>query len=355
VHLDWIESPEDDVNGYRVYRATASGGPYDPVGATAWPAFDDEDLTNGVVYHYVVTATDTRQESQPSQEASARPEAPAVLVAEVGYEPSSLSAECLLARGAGHRAELRGDGSAALQPSGPFDEETAARLRSEPDLIQWFGGAQKRPREGRPQCHWPPDPGPDCPEWIHATVELPPGHAPGSIDVSSLRLLGVAAAEPQYQEVVDTDGDGLTELRVRFRLNDLAPLLKVGVNPVAVTGHAGTSAVSGTSLITVSPLEADLRISPRTLNRRSKGNDILAVVTFASGVPADEADTCSIRLNDAVPVKRVLSSSGRDLLLKFDRSAVLGVLPTGSSVEVRVSGTLHGLWFEGVDRIKVKD
>jgi hypothetical protein len=338
VWLDWNASPEDDVTGYHVYRATTSGGPYDFVGTTVLPELDDGGLTNSVVYYYVVTALDARQESLPSQEAAARPEAPAVLVAEVRYEPSSLTAECLLARGGGHRAELRGDRSAALRPNVPNSVE---RARGNADPGQ--------------QCHWPPQPGPECPEWIYATVELPPGHAPESIDLLSLRLLGVASADPQYQEYVDIDGDGLTELRARFHLDDLAPLLSVGVNHVTLTGHAGASDLTGTNIIAVSALATDLRISPRTLNRRSNGNDILAELTFASGLPADQVDVSSIRLNDTVPAERILSSSGRKLHIKFDRAAVLGVLPTGESVEVRVTGTLHGLPFEGVDFIRVID
>jgi hypothetical protein len=54
-----------------------------------------------------------------------------------------------------------------------------------------------------------------------------------------------------------------------------------------------------------------------------------------------------------VPVKRVVVNKGRDLVVKFDRSAVIGVLPLGDEVEVRVTGTLQGLPFVGVDHIRV--
>jgi hypothetical protein len=52
-------------------------------------------------------------------------------------------------------------------------------------------------------------------------------------------------------------------------------------------------------------------------------------------------------------VKRVVQTKGHDLVVKFDRAAVIGVLPKGQSVEVRVTGTLQGLPFAGVDHIRV--
>ncbi len=198
-------------------------------------------------------------------------------------------------------------------------------------------------------------PGHGCPKWISATIELPPGHDAESIDVGSLRLLGVVPADPRHHRVVDSDGDGLPELRVRFRARAAAPFLHVGVNHVTLTGKAGATDLEGSNIIEVTPLRADLRVLPRTLRRRSCGHDILAIVTFASGVPAREVDASSIRLNETVPAKRVLWAPGRVLLLKFDRSDVLGVVPTGRSVEVRVTGTLHGLPFEAVDHVRVRD
>jgi hypothetical protein len=358
VRLDWNASPELDVTGYNVYRGTTPGGPYGPVGSSAVPSFEDTGLTNGVVYYYVVTVTDARHESLPSQEAAARPEAPLELVVEVRYAPALLSAECLLARGRGHRADAPGDRSAALRPAEALDEDTAARVRGDrhlAGLARQVDVAGDRGGIAGPQCRWPPRPGHGCGEWIEATIELPPGHDPESIDVDSLRLLGVVPADPGYRRLVDTDGDGLLELRARFQVEAAAPFLTVGVNHVTLTGRAGTRDLEGSSVVEVTPLGADLRIAPHTLHRRSCGHDVLAVVTFGSGVPAREVDASSIRLNGTVPVERVLWAPGRVLFLKFDRSEVLGTLPTGRSVEVRVTGTLHGLPFEAVGHVRVRD
>jgi len=80
---------------------------------------------------------------------------------------------------------------------------------------------------------------------------------------------------------------------------------------------------------------------------------VQAQITFAEGVYASNASASSIRLNGVVPVKRVVEKKGQVLVVKFDRAAVLAVLPLGSSVEVRVTGTLQGLPFAAVDHIRV--
>ncbi|HZG55259.1 S-layer homology domain-containing protein [Paenibacillus sp.] len=61
---------------YRVYRSETSGGPYEPVAETAELAYADEGLSNGTTYYYVVGAANPKGESEPSEEANARPSAP---------------------------------------------------------------------------------------------------------------------------------------------------------------------------------------------------------------------------------------------------------------------------------------
>jgi subtilase family serine protease/flagellar hook assembly protein FlgD len=343
VELGWNASTEVDVTGYRVYRSETSGGPYAPVGSTAAPEFEDLGLTNGVTFYYVVTALDARSESGPSAEASARPEAPAALVMEVRYEPSTLDAACLLARGHGHRGK------------DPHDRSSALRA---PDAAGGAPGPRDATRaleRGAPgaECRWPPSPSDGCPTWLYATLELPAGYDPSSIDLRSLRLLGSVRADWSYDAIVDIDKDGIPERRVRFPVEDVAPLLAAGDNEVTIVGEAGASEVRGAARIVVLPLSVDLRISPRTINRRSHGDDVLAAIGFPRGVPAREASVSSIRLNEAVPVERVVEVHDEEMKVKFDRKAVIAVLPLGKSVEVRVTGTLHGLPFVGVDHVKV--
>ena len=79
VDLDWADNGEPDLDGYSVYRATSSGGPYSLVSGSllSTSAFSDTGVTNGTTYFYVVTASDLAgNESADSGEASATPEAP---------------------------------------------------------------------------------------------------------------------------------------------------------------------------------------------------------------------------------------------------------------------------------------
>lgn len=327
--LDWNASPEPDVTGYRVYRSTTAGGPYAFVAAVTTNGHDDLGLTNGVTYYYVVTALDARAESGHSNEAAARPEAPQALVAEVRYDPAVIRGECLLPGGGGHRRHH------AVEPAD----------RS------WQRAERGAPADGdglETACH--PS---DCPDWLRATLELPAGHDPASIDVASLRLFGSVPADPAYARVVDVDRDGLPELQVRFRFDAVAPHLSIGVNLATIVGRAGGSEVQGTGTIEVLALATDLRVTPRTLRRRSCGNDVLARIIFAQGLYASKVSVSSIRLNGVVPVKRVVYAHHQELVVKFDRAAVIGVLPLGNHVEVRVTGTLQGLPFVGVDHIRV--
>ncbi len=312
VRLDWNASPEPDVTGYRVHRSTTAGGPYAFVATVATPGFDDLGLTNGVTYHYVVTALDTRAESPYSNEAAARPEASQALVAEVRYDPAVIRAECLLPGRQGHH---RRDDRPLTAPS----------------------------------CHAPSD----CPDWLFATLELPPGHDPATIEVASLRLFGSVAADPGYHAIVDTDRDGLPELRVRFAFDAVAEHLSVGVLQATIVGRATGGEVRGTGRLEVLPLSTSLRVTPRTLQRRSCGEEVLARITFAEGVAASQVDVGSVRLNGVVPVERVIHVNGRELKVKFNRAAVIGLLLPGASVEVWVTGTLRGVPFVGVDHIRV--
>lgn len=73
VHLGWNAS-SSSVIGYRVYRSTVSGGPFDPLNGTAVVAltFDDSTVTSGATYYYVVTAVDNSgNESVYSNQATA--------------------------------------------------------------------------------------------------------------------------------------------------------------------------------------------------------------------------------------------------------------------------------------------
>jgi fibronectin type 3 domain-containing protein len=76
VSLDWNNNGEGDLDGYRVYRSTTSGGGYSQIASPSSSAYTDSGVTNGTTYYYVVTAYDTSDnESGYSNEASATPQA----------------------------------------------------------------------------------------------------------------------------------------------------------------------------------------------------------------------------------------------------------------------------------------
>ncbi len=68
------------LTSYNVYRSTTSGGPYDtPVSVTApTTAYQDNTVSNGTTYYYVVTALESAVEGPASAEVSATPVAAAV-------------------------------------------------------------------------------------------------------------------------------------------------------------------------------------------------------------------------------------------------------------------------------------
>jgi hypothetical protein len=78
VVLDWANSTEADLGGYRVFRRSSGGvWPAAPLATVATSAYTDTGLTNGTTYDYRVTAYDTsNNESLPSGVVSATPVAP---------------------------------------------------------------------------------------------------------------------------------------------------------------------------------------------------------------------------------------------------------------------------------------
>ena len=73
VALAWNASA--GATGYRVKRATVSGGPYAVVASPSSTSFTDTGLTNGTTYFYVVSAVNSAGESANSSQVSATPQA----------------------------------------------------------------------------------------------------------------------------------------------------------------------------------------------------------------------------------------------------------------------------------------
>ena len=321
VALAWTPSPEPDVSGYRVYRGATAGGPYRFVATTPTPSFVDLGLANGVTVRYVVTAVDARFESVYSAEVAATPTAPppSIITAQVRFTPSAIEGACLVADDDDDDDNARpGPPGSGVSPlSDHHDEED------------------------------------DCPRWIYVTIELPAGMDPAAIERGTVRLAGSIAPDPTYGTLVDQDHDGLRELKLRFAFHDVKGRLAAGANVLRITGRVAGSELRGDGTVQVSALAADLWLTPRTLSRRSKGDPIQAQLTFHHGTRGCDVDMASLRLNETVPAQRKVSCEGSRITVKFDRAAVIAVLPVGDHVEVRVTGTIHGFAFIARDSIRV--
>jgi hypothetical protein len=78
VVLEWTMSPEEDVDGYRVYRSSAQGSGYSKMVSVSRKVarYVDNTVTNAVTYYYVVSAFDLAGNESPySKEVSITPSA----------------------------------------------------------------------------------------------------------------------------------------------------------------------------------------------------------------------------------------------------------------------------------------
>ncbi|MFX1574986.1 MAG: hypothetical protein ACFFB0_19790 [Promethearchaeota archaeon] len=107
---------------------------------------------------------------------------------------------------------------------------------------------------------------------------------------------------------------------------------------------------------------ATVDFNPNTLNQKSKGKWITVYIELPEGSDVDDIDITSILLNEICPIADS-SPSGigdydedgiPDLMVKFDRQAVIGLFNPGENVEIMISGELNdGTPFEGTDTIRV--
>jgi hypothetical protein len=143
------------------------------------------------------------------------------------------------------------------------------------------------------------------------------------------------------------------ERELRFSFTDVAPRLHLGDNALLLTGRTTLAEFSGSARLTVLALEVDLMVTPRTLNRRSRGQWVQAQLVFRQGVPAARVSVPSLRLNGVLPAAAVVSAQGERLTVKFDREALERLLPAAVEVPVWVTGTVGGVPFEARDLLRV--
>jgi hypothetical protein len=107
-------------------------------------------------------------------------------------------------------------------------------------------------------------------------------------------------------------------------------------------------------------IEAIVDFDPDTLNLRSKGKFVTVYTLLPLGYDVSQIDVATIKLNGIVSSLATPIEIGDhnndgivDIMVKFDRAAVQGVLSIGELVEVIITGKLAGICFKGSDTIKV--
>ena len=110
-------------------------------------------------------------------------------------------------------------------------------------------------------------------------------------------------------------------------------------------------------------IQAAIDIDPDSLNLNSKGKWITCYIELPEDYDVEEIKVSTIKLNDEVPAESRPTGIGdydddgiAELMVKFDRSAVQGILGAGNEVEITVTGELEDdTKFEGSDTIRVID
>ena len=108
-------------------------------------------------------------------------------------------------------------------------------------------------------------------------------------------------------------------------------------------------------------IQATIDFNPDTLNKKSKGKWVTVYAELPEKYNVVDIDVSAIKLNDQVYAEITPIEIGdydddgiADLMVKFDRQAVIDMLPIGDAVMITVTGKLTDkMLFEGSDIIRV--
>ena len=134
-----------------------------------------------------------------------------------------------------------------------------------------------------------------------------------------------------------------------------------GTISLNVTDNIGATDVDSTSLTVVIPATVDF--DPDTLNKESKGKWVTVYTELPAGYNVTHINVSTMLLNETVPAELHPTEIGDydsdgipDLMVKFDRQAIIDILPVGDAVNITITGELYdGTPFEGSDVIRVID
>ena len=108
---------------------------------------------------------------------------------------------------------------------------------------------------------------------------------------------------------------------------------------------------------------ATVDFDPDTLNKKSKGKWVTVYTELPAGYNVTDINVSTMMLNETVSAELHPTEVGDydsdgipDLMVKFDRQAVIDILPIGDAVSITVTGRLtDGTQFEGSDTVRVID
>lgn len=105
------------------------------------------------------------------------------------------------------------------------------------------------------------------------------------------------------------------------------------------------------------PIEMDLKMTPQTLNLKSRGKFVTAHLQLGDEIDIDQVDSENLLLEGSIsPSKISENAQAKKLTIKYDRSALQDILAAGDAVEVSVSGLLpDGTPIIATDTIRVID
>ncbi|MHC4603947.1 MAG: choice-of-anchor Q domain-containing protein [Planctomycetota bacterium] len=108
----------------------------------------------------------------------------------------------------------------------------------------------------------------------------------------------------------------------------------------------------------VPPMESQLRIAPRVINRHSRQPKILALLRLPEGVTTDQIDSNELLVlypgGIEAEIQRVIESrrQGTSIFAFFDKGELMAAVPDDGSVELQVVGELAtGQYFYGTDTV----
>jgi len=173
--------------------------------------------------------------------------------------------------------------------------------------------------------------------------------------IGSVGVIEPGAVVPPFQ-VIATVVDSVT-----LGANPTAAAFDPSGTGLLVVTNAGDSTVT---LLNASSLpwrivEADIHVTPRTLNLTSRGRWVTGRIELPPPLLPDDIDISTVLLQDtvpAVPDKWEIcdeDSNGVDeLTVKFDRALFQDVMPQGEHVPVTISGVAATRQFTGKDTIR---